>query len=331
MIQNLINHIVFVLDQSTSMSKHSGNVVKVFDDQIQYLARKSKELNQETRVSVYVFADNVRNLIFDMDVMRTPSLKGHYSPNGNTALIDSTIKAIDDHKLIPQMYGDSSFLVYVLTDGEENRGGVPSSLNGLISNLADNWTVACLVPNSIAVHNAKKAGFSAQNISVWDSESSNGIEEAGSVIRSSTDAYMANRSKGIRSTKTLFSLKTDVSIKDLDKKLSEISPTNYDLFPVHNDSVIKDFVESWTKRPYVNGSTYYLLSKPEKIQGHKQIAIQNKLNGKVFSGSNARKMLGLPDYEVKVNPANFNDFDVFVQSTSLNRKLIRGTKCIVMK
>lgn len=42
-------------------------------------------------------------------------------------------------------------------------------------------------------------------------------------------------------------------------------------------------------------------------------------------------MLGLPDFEVKVNPASYGQYDIFVQSTSVNRKLIKGTKLLVLK
>ena len=72
--------------------------------------------------------------------------------------------------------------------------------------------------------------------------------------------------------------------------------------------------------------TYYL-----KIDYYRWIVFQDKLNGKVYSGVNARAMLALPDQEVKVNPASHNAFDIFVQSTSTNRKLIKGTKLLVLK
>jgi Mg-chelatase subunit ChlD len=55
MNKHLINHIVFVVDESGSMQLLSKDVVKVFDSQIQHLAQRSQELDQETRVSVYLF------------------------------------------------------------------------------------------------------------------------------------------------------------------------------------------------------------------------------------------------------------------------------------
>jgi Mg-chelatase subunit ChlD len=52
--QNYINHIVMVLDMSGSMSPHARELIKVADGQIAHLARRSQELDQETRITVYV-------------------------------------------------------------------------------------------------------------------------------------------------------------------------------------------------------------------------------------------------------------------------------------
>src|SRR6478609_5655019 len=94
MKQNYINHIAFVIDASSSMGHLSDTVVEIFDSQIAYLAKRSKELDQETRASVYLFSDTTKNLVFDMDVMRLPSLKELYRAYGNTALLDAVEKSI---------------------------------------------------------------------------------------------------------------------------------------------------------------------------------------------------------------------------------------------
>jgi len=41
-------------------------------------------------------------------------------------------------------------------------------------------------------------------------------------------------------------------------------------------------------------------------------------------------LLGLPDYEVKVNPAATPDFTIFIQSTSVNRKLLADTNLLIL-
>jgi len=331
-LQNYINHIVFVVDSSGSMGHLSSEVVKVFDAQIKHLALRSKELDQETRVTVYLFNSSVSCLIYDKDVLRLPSLKDYYRTGGNTSLIDGTVTALDDLALTPQKYGDHAFLSYVLTDGAENNSRNTSAhLAAKLKALPDNWTVAVLVPDQTGVHEAKKFGFPTNNIQVWNA-TVGGVEKAGETIKAATDNFMAARAKGIRSTKNLFDLDvTKLTTATVATNLTQLPATDYLLLPIQSDSVIKPFVESWTKSTYVNGSSYYQLTKPEKIQSYKQVCIQDKMNGKVYSGVNARAMLALPNQEVKVNPASHSAFDIFVQSTSTNRKLIKGTKLLVLK
>lgn len=333
-IENYINHIFFVLDESSSMGVLTRQVVKVFDEQIKYLATRSKELNQETRVSVYFFSDrsNVNCAIWDMDVLRVPSLASYYQPYGNTALRDGTMLAIKDSEKIPQIYGDHGYLFYVLTDGAENDSATSQSeLIRKLDGLPENYTVAALVPDATGIHEAKQAGFPANNIQVW-STTEKGVESVGETIRVATDSYMRARATGVRGTKTLFNLDTANLTKNVVKNaLEELKPSEYDLFPVSKDCAIKPFIESWTKQPYRPGSAYYPLTKKEKIQFHKQICVQDKRNGKLYSGTNARKLLGLPDHEVTVGPSSSADYFIFVQSTSLNRKLLGGTTALLLK
>ncbi len=118
--QNFINHVALVLDASSSMSRLSGKVIEVADQQIAYLARRSRELDQETRVTVYVFANKVECVIYDKDVLRMPSLKQLYRVGGMTALLAATLTSQRELAQTAQLYGDHSFLTFVLTDGQEN-------------------------------------------------------------------------------------------------------------------------------------------------------------------------------------------------------------------
>ena len=327
---NYINHIVIALDSSGSVQTFKDQIIKVFDNQISYLARRSSELNQETRVSVYTFANEAKCVIYDKDVLRLPSIKEFYKPSGNTALIDSVVLALGDLKETPQKYGDHSFLIYVITDGEENYSkNKPEVLNSLIKSAPDNWTLAVFVPDQDGVHEAKKFGFPANNISVW-STTEKGIEEAGSVMQNATESYFKARSSCVRGTKNLFNLDSS-GLNKVKNVLTELDPKNYNLFPVHEDGVaIAKFVESWTKAKYRLNSSFFMLSKPETIQSYKQICIMDKTNGKIYSGPQARTALGLPDATVKVNPVSHDKYFIFVQSSSVNRKLVAGTQLLVL-
>jgi len=332
--QNYINHIALVLDASGSMGPLTHEVIKVADNQIEYLAKRSKELDQETRVTVYTFdsPNNIQCLFYDKDVLRMPSLKGLYRPSGNTALIDATLKALDDLSKTPELYGDHAFLAYVLTDGAENasRSG-PSTLATKIKGLNENWTVAAFVPDQTGKFEAKKFGFPADNIAIWDT-TGRGLSEVGETIRKTTEAFMTSRASGVRGYKNLFSMDSAVASvsKTEIKRLPKLHFGQYRMVDVPKEGPIAPFVEKVTGRSYKLGEAYYQLSKPEKVQASKTLALLDKKTKEVYTGQDARKLIGLPDYEVKVAPASHPDFEIFVQSTSVNRKLVPGTKLLLI-
>jgi hypothetical protein len=331
-IQNYINHVVLVLDASLSMSSHSSELIRVADGQVKYLARRSQELDQETRVSVYSFNDTVRCLIYDKDVLRLPSIRDLYRPRGMTALVDATLKSLDDLSQTATLYGDHAFLAFVLTDGQENRSrNRPTTLSDRLNRLPGNWTVACLVPDQRSVFETKSFGFPPENIAVWDATSAAGVAEVGETIRRATDSFMDGRTRGVRGTRSLFSTGIDaVNADTVQANLTPLRDTAYDILPVHHDSAIKDYVISRGLK-YTIGKGFYQLTKSEKIQAQKQIAIREKRTGKVYWGDAARDLLGLPrDMEVRVKPNVNPEYDVFVQSTSVNRKLIRDTDLLVL-
>lgn len=341
MIQNYINHVVLVLDASSSMHSHRADLVRVADSQIEYLARRSKELDQETRVTVYTFAsaNRISCLVYDKDVLRLPSIASLYRPNGMTALVDATLQSMEELAETAQRYGDHSFLIFVLTDGQENasrRSAV--TLAHQLKVLPENWTVAVLVPNQLAKHEARQFGFPKDNIAIWDPQAAKGVEEAGETIRRATDNFMAGRARGVRGSRTLFTTGADV-VNDATVKsaLAPLSDRDYDTIRVHVDGAeIRPFVESRGLNYRIGKCFYQLVRSPrkasEKVQPQKQIVVREKRTGRLYSGPNARQILGLPDNaEVRVRPDHNAEYDVFIQSTSVNRHLVMGTDLIVMR
>lgn len=333
-MQQLINHIALVLDASSSMKPHEKKVVEVADEQIRYLAEKSQQMDQETRVTVYTFADTTQWVCYDKDVLRLPSLKGQYVPVGMTALIDATLKAIQDLKQTATLYGDHAFLVYVLTDGEENRSkNTRRALDQEFASLQDNWTVSTFVPNANGEREALRLGFPAGNIMIWSAHSSHGMDHVANVIRTTTDTFMANRASGIRGTKNLFT--PDMSnMPSKILSMTGLPKSSYRMYPVLQDAPIRDYIERVTGRPYRMGQAYYELTKLETVQDGKNILVEERKSGDVFGGKDARSILGIPPGRVRIEPGYHPDWRlwrVFVQSTSVNRKLIAGTKVLVMQ
>lgn len=327
--QNYVNHIAFVLDASGSMYRHKAALIKVADDQIAHLARRSKELNQETRVSIFAFASQARCLIWDMDVLRLPSIASLYNTGGNTVLIDATLLSQRDLAMTPEKYGDHSFLTFVLTDGEENSSREnPYILTNLISNQPSHWTMAALVPNILAKREAQRFGFPKENIAVWDTDSDTGMEDAGTIIRAATDSYMQARTTGVRGTRSLFSTGADaVNAQTVAQMgLLPLPDSAYKLIvvpPGQNETQIRDFIKS-CGYTYVLGNAYYQLKRRTKIQANKLVAVVERSTSKVYLGKQARDLIGLPDRETTVRPNHNPKFDIYVQSTSVNRKLFTG-------
>ncbi|MFE7760471.1 vWA domain-containing protein [Streptomyces sp. NPDC057438] len=341
--QNYINHVALVLDASSSMSHLSRKVVEVADQQIAYLARRSGELDQETRVTVYVFSDKVECVIYDKDVLRMPSLKQLYRAGGMTALLAAALKSQRELAQTAQLYGDHSFLTFVLTDGQENASHrcpdaparnpreLVQAVAGMIATQDDNWTLAVLVPDQMGKREAMQCGFPKDNIAIWDATSTQGLEEAGQVIRQATENFMVGRTQGIRGSRAVFSTGAEAVNKETIQAagLTPVDASKYQLIPVARDAAIRDWVVE-CGHTYRTGGAFYQLSKSEKVQARKQIAVLEKKTDRVYTGPEARALLGLPNTEVRVKPDHNDDFTIFVQSTSVNRKLVANTRLLLM-
>lgn len=328
--QRLINHVALVLDASWSMKHLRQSVVRVADEQIKHLAKRSEELSQETRVSIYYFGETtIECLIFDMDVMRLPSIADLYDVlYENTSLIDATLKSQNDLKTTSQLYGDHAFLTFVLTDGQENRSRhAKTELANYIKAMEDNWSIGFLVPDRNGVDWMNKLGVLTESVAIWDTTSVAGLNAAASSIRSATDNFMTARAKGVRGTRSVFSTGADaVNTTTVQSNLNYL--TGVKKYLVNEDSRIDDFVTEY--HGYYNpGMAFYELTKSETIQPNKKILIVDKSNGNVYGGDSARQLIGLPNMSVRVRPDRNPRYNIFVQSTSLNRKLLAGTRVLV--
>ncbi|MFJ3221277.1 vWA domain-containing protein [Kitasatospora sp. NPDC086801] len=356
-IKHKVNHVSLVVDNSGSMRKHEAQLVRVVDEFVKGLQEESDRLGHETRISLYAFDHEVQNLVWDMDVKHLPSLRGLYQVNnGATALIEAAVKSIDDLKNIWEGYGEHSFLQVVVTDGEENASGCSETgqmhirmggegtavldkwlgrIQKAMDNLPDHWTSAILVPNSLAKRTAQEYGFPAGNIAIWDADSSKGVEEAIGTVKTAATSFLRGREQGVRGTRNLFAMGQDLSTAEVKANLDALDTGKYILIPVDQQTQIRDFVTR-AGHAYKSGCAFYELSKREKIQGNKQLAVAEKdpatgrMTGRVFSGPAARQLLGLPQSEVTVKPGDNPAYTVFVQSTSVNRKLVSGTKLLVL-
>ncbi len=242
--KHFVNHVALVIDKSGSMQGHSEQLVRVVDEFVKGLAEESDRLGHETRISLYAFDHLVENLVWDMDVKHLPSMRGLYTvENGATALIQASVKALDDLGHIWEEYGEHSFLQVVVTDGEENASGADttgsrhdlmpdgravldewrSRIADKMNTLPDHWTSAIMVPNSLAKRTAQQYGFPTGNISIWDADSDQGVKEAIGAVKTAATRFLRDREHGVRGTRNLFAMGQDLSAADVTSNLQALN------------------------------------------------------------------------------------------------------------
>jgi len=353
-VENTIHHHTFLLDSSGSMLPHRSAVPEVLDGHIKALASDSRNHpNEETRVSVFQFSSpgfghvDFECLLYDMDVLRVPSIKGMYRISGGTALCDNVIRTLNDLEALPVKYGKHFHLLWLISDGQElhstHQG--KTSLAPKISRLPDYYTIAAFTPNAQGKHFLTRYGFPQGNISIWDPTQENAIEEIGYAVASATRSYQATvRSGTASSVKNLFEMNAPKA-SDLKKSLVPMTPGSYyfenvnpeDLAGIQN-ARIDQFMEAKTGKQYAPGLAYYEMTKRERIQEYKKIAVaiwNSSTNTEdVYVGPQVRAKLGLPETgEVRVSPGKWQGkgYKVYILSTSNNRKLVPGTRVLVMR
>jgi len=117
----------------------------------------------------------------------------------------------------------------------------------------------------------------------------------------------------------------------IDDCLNVLPTSDYVLVNVPRDTRIDKFVRDVTGSPYIKGSAFYQLTKKVLVQKHKQIYIFDRDTKNVYQGEYARSLLGLPDTTCQVVPILNDRYDIFIQSTSLNRRLSQNTKLLILQ
>lgn len=260
-----------------------------------------------------------------------------YTTDGSgTPLWDSVGVAINELEMRVKYEEDTTaFLVMVITDGEENRSKshTAHSIAAKIKSLqaTDRWTFAFRVPVGYK-RELTRLGIPDGNVIEWE-QTTQAFETATKINTQSINTYFAARSSGARSVNAFYVDTTNIAKKVVTSQLDDVS-TKYHLLtiPHHQDGIaVKDFCLQQGFN-YSLGKAFYQLVKPEDIQNGKKIMIRDKSNAKIYAGQQAHNLLGLPNSgPIKVRPTGHGNFDVFVQSTSVNRKLPAQTMLLYAK
>lgn len=343
------NYVGISRDHSGSMQGLSTAAMKDYNTQVDAIKEGSNTHKIDTIVSVIecgvnepfharigaggytTRTANNRFVVQNSSVNSLEALTSYAADGNSTPLYDAVGELIEQLEKVPDADKDDvSFLVMIITDGYENssKNYDATKLRKKIETLqkTDRWTFAFRVPRGLKHVITNGLGVPEGNVAEWE-QNVKDLERSTATNVAATQNYYAVRSTGVRSSTRFYSDLHNVKVKDIQSKLAEIK--GFQVWKVKDTGPIKPFVEDKLGKEMKVGAAFYQLMKPEKIQGHKQICIRHKYSGKVFSGDNARKLLGIPKGgEVKVYPGNHGDYDVFVQSTSTNRKLLADTEVL---
>jgi hypothetical protein len=323
--------VALVMDVSGSMNHIKAEAAECLNGVLASLRKQPK-----TKVGIFVFGDTARvhTVVAAADKVRDVV---PFACNEYTALYDGVGVAVEALKEAAARYKKSAeFLVITFTDGEENRSKLytQASIKALMTELngTDKWTFAFNVPPGFS-YAIKRLGIDMGNIREWEGTKRGMIETRVCTVSATNNYFDQKGATGASATRDFYSaVQTDMSkvaTAQVKRKLDDVSD-RFKAFEVKQEVVVRDFVEAKLKRPYVIGQAYYQLMKPEKVQPSKQVLIQEKGKQAVWGGPEARELIGLPaNQHAKVTPGNHSNYDIYVQSASVNRKLPRGTKILV--
>lgn len=325
-------------DHSGSMRNLAELARKDYNANLATMKNEAKINNQETIVSVIrcgvgTPARNEREVV-NTNVNYVNECWTYSTTGTATPLFDSVSELIDMMASSPDAYDPTTaFLVMVITDGYNNAGKVTGPQLGIrIQELqkTDRWTFVFRVPPGCK-KDLVALGIPDLNILEWEL-SQQGIEKATQITTSSLSGYYSARNSGETSTRSFFQPDlTKVNKEVLQRNLVDIS-NEVNVFHVDyqdGGKQIRDFCEAKTGKPYTTGSAFYQLTKLETVQSYKKVCILEKLTGKVYTGEDAKSLLGLPlQGNFKIKPGSYSNYDIFIQSTSFNRKLVYGTKVL---
>jgi Mg-chelatase subunit ChlD len=333
---SVVNHIAFVVDRSGSMQRIRAKVVQVFNAQLAALRKSSDELGQHTFVSFYTFHSTVdAPRFFARPIERVEPLSA-ISCTGLTALFDATGQAIVDLSQVGGAELDNvSFLVVVLTDGHENHSRrYKAKLKDMIKSAQDTgrWTFGFLVPKG-GESVLKRFGIPQGNIQTWQT-SAQGLRNLNQDMQRGLQTFYTARQAGQRAVVGVFTTNLkDVPAREVSDALHDAS-ADFLRVPVSRSAEIRGLVEDalGPGGKYQKGHGYYELTKPELVQENKQLAIVENASGRIYAGDAARSLLGLPIGErFRVKPGDHGGYSIFVQSTSVNRRLVAGTTLLYRK
>lgn len=248
------------------------------------------------------------------------------SLNENTALLDGIGDAIQ----LAKVSTAEADLIAIFSDGEENnsrRFYAAALANDITAAMGrGKLTITFAGPQS-AFHRLP-VGIPGGNFKAWDG-SLKALSEVQTMTSSAIGTYTQSRRTGVTRSATLYADATKLNTGAVRGYAKQVVPTETKVVSKHMDGrAIADFFKKFEP-----GRHYYQLIKPEYIQEDKDLVVHIKDQNEYRVGSRSiRTLLGLPETgKIRVAPGPQSDkYDIYVQSSSVNRKLVEGQKLLTL-
>lgn len=331
---NKKQHLILVGDDSGSMQHLARTCNIEMEKTLSAMLTQFGKAGFDTEVTTYTFEGHngikqhqrrVHPLI-----AKAPRIFGH----GSTPLNEALQQAIEFAK--QTLRKGESTLIVAFTDGEETDDYMPvaKALPELLKTLDEGYTVTLAGPASVRRY-ADKIGLPQGNVLVWE-QTAAGVEKMATTMQAGAAQYTRTRSSisGASASKTFYAdVTTDLAALDTGQLGGDIS-SRFLMKTTEKEAEIEDLTVSKTKKPFINGQSFYQLYKKERVGPEKAILVRHRKTGAVYGGTEARKAIGLPvdgKTTAKVNVGNNAWFDIFIQSTHGNRLIPRGSSVLIDK
>lgn len=171
-IKNGVTELVFILDESGSMSGMEKDTVGGFNSMIE----KQKEAEGKAFVSTIMFSNRSKTVHDRIELTDVPQLtEKDYTPGGMTALLDTIGGAITHiesiHRYIRKEDVPEKTIFIITTDGYENASHKYSSqkIKEMIKEKEENgWEFLFVAANIDAVETAEKIGIRPERAANYD-------------------------------------------------------------------------------------------------------------------------------------------------------------------
>lgn len=330
------NYIGFVNDHSGSMSSLARAAAADYNATITAIKEAASREMLDTVVSVVgIGLADGRNgrgtgVLRQVQISNPHVLKpiDAWETPGGTPLWDGVGNMIELLESLPDANNeDVSFLVSTTTDGEEYHSSIYTKA-ALAMKIAEKqrtgrWTFVFRVPKG-ARGMIDGLGVPQDNIVEWETTQA-GMAKSTAQTTQAVNAFYSARSAGAKSSNVFYTNTAAVDTSKLADISSEVSL--YIVGDSQDGIHIRDFI--LTKRmEFLIGAAFYQLTKTgARVSPSKLILIRDRQTGQVFAGKDARQMLGLDTLNnARIHPNHGNgNYDIFIQSESVNRKLVKGT------